>query len=104
MVTPSPKEGWGVTTIEGNACGSPVVASDAPGLRDAVRDGETGFLFPYGDVEALVERTRRLLVDEELRRRFSEAAVRWAGRFRWERSAEKTLDWLRGLSEGGEGR
>jgi len=101
MVTPSPKEGWGVTTIEGNACGTPVVASDAPGLRDAVRDGETGFLFPYGDVEALADHARRLLLDGDLRRRFSEAAISWAGRFRWESSAEETLHWLRELAEQG---
>ncbi|MBN1826782.1 MAG: glycosyltransferase family 4 protein [Candidatus Eisenbacteria bacterium] len=104
MVTPSPKEGWGVTTIEGNACGTPVVASDAPGLRDAVRDGRTGFLFPYGDVEAMADRVRRLLTDRELRRRFSEEAVLWAGRFRWDRSAEETLEWLRALAGRGEER
>jgi glycosyltransferase involved in cell wall biosynthesis len=48
----SAKEGWGLTVIESNALGTPNVASDAPGLRDSVRHGETGFLVPVGDVEA----------------------------------------------------
>jgi len=94
MATPSPKEGWGVTTIEANACGTPVVASDVPGLRDAVRDGETGLLVPYGDVDALAEALRRVLGDQEQRTRFSEASIRWADRFHWEKSAEETVQWL----------
>jgi glycosyltransferase involved in cell wall biosynthesis len=94
MATPSPKEGWGVTTIEANACGTPVVASDVPGLRDAVRNEETGLLVPYGDVGALAGAVRRVLGDESLRRRLSEASIRWADRFHWEKSAEETLQWL----------
>jgi len=43
---PSPKEGWGLTVIEANACGTPVVASRSPGLVESVRDGETGILVP----------------------------------------------------------
>ncbi|MFQ5600092.1 MAG: glycosyltransferase family 4 protein [Candidatus Krumholzibacteriia bacterium] len=94
MVTPSPKEGWGVTTIEANACGTPVIASDVPGLRDAVLDGETGLLFPFGDVPALSDRITRLLNDEALRRELTAKAIEWAGRFRWERSAHETVEWL----------
>lgn len=99
MVTPSPKEGWGVTTIEANACGTPVIASDVPGLRDAVRREETGLLFPYGDVDALTASMERLLGDERLREGFSRAAIEWAGRFTWERSAEETLAWLESVIE-----
>lgn len=94
MVTPSPKEGWGVTTIEANACGTPVIASDVPGLRDAVRDGQTGSLFPYADVPALTAAMERLLRDDELRGRYARAAIEWAGRFTWERAAEETAQWL----------
>ena len=49
-VNTSEKEGWGMTVIEGNACGAPSVSSNVHGLRDAVRDGETGLLFPCGAV------------------------------------------------------
>jgi glycosyltransferase involved in cell wall biosynthesis len=94
VVTPSPKEGWGVTTIEANACGTPVIASDVPGLRDAVRHDETGLLFPYGDGAALTAAMERVLTDGLLRERLSRGALAWAGRFRWERSAEETVAWL----------
>lgn len=99
MVTPSPKEGWGVTTIEANACGTPVVASNVPGLRDAVRDGETGFLYPYGDVPAMAKAVTELLSDDKLREKFATAAIAWAGRFRWENSAKETVQWLESVIE-----
>ncbi|MBI5868525.1 MAG: glycosyltransferase family 4 protein [candidate division Zixibacteria bacterium] len=49
VVCPSLKEGWGLTNIEANACGAPVVCANVPGLRDSAIDGETGLLYPYGD-------------------------------------------------------
>jgi glycosyltransferase involved in cell wall biosynthesis len=84
----SPKEGWGIANLEAAACGTPTVASDAPGLRDSVRHGETGFLVPHGDVGELARRTGSLLTDHALRRRQAIAARRFAEGFSWEASAE----------------
>src|SRR5262249_50903782 len=67
LATASEKEGWGLTVLEAAACGTPAVASDAPGLRDAIRDGETGLLVRSGDVGALAAALRRVLEDAELR-------------------------------------
>lgn len=88
VANPSAKEGWGLTVIEANACGVPVVASDVPGLRDSVRDGETGLLYDYGDVEKLAEKLLLVLRDEHLCARLSRGAAEFADGFRWERSAE----------------
>ena len=63
LVQPSRKEGWGLTVLEANACGTPVVATDVPGLRDAVRDGETGLLVASGDPAALARGILRVLDD-----------------------------------------
>src|SRR5262249_39911163 len=72
----------------------PVVATDAPGLRDAVRDGETGFLVPDGAegafVDALAARIAALLADAALAERLSAAALAWSQRFRWEAAAGTT--------------
>jgi glycosyltransferase involved in cell wall biosynthesis len=93
-VATSSKEGWGLTVIEANACGTPAIASDVPGLRDSVRDNETGLLYPYGDVEALARRIILLLEDAALRRRLSEGAVGWAKQFDWETAADRTIEFL----------
>jgi glycosyltransferase involved in cell wall biosynthesis len=81
---PSPKEGWGLTVVEANACGVPVVASRSPGLVDSVRDGQTGFLVEHGNVEQLAARLVEILVDRGLRERLSAGAIEWARRFSWE--------------------
>lgn len=88
-VCPSAKEGWGLTVIESNALGTPNVASDAPGLRDSVRDGETGFLAPVGDAKAFAARIGELLGDDALAARMSDAALAWSRGFRWESAADR---------------
>ena len=63
--------------------GLPVVASDRPGLKDSVRDGETGFLVPYGDAAAFAGAALRILREPALFDRLSEAARQWAATFSW---------------------
>lgn len=89
-VYPSPKEGWGITNIEAAACGTPVVASDSPGLRESVVDGESGLLVPHDDPEAWADAMTRVLEDGGLRRRLAEGALEHAERFSWERAANET--------------
>jgi len=88
-VLTSPKEGWGIVNLEAAASGTPTVASDSPGLRDSVRDGETGFLVPHGDVGALAERIRRLLDDPDLRKRMGRRGRAFAEELSWDRTADR---------------
>ena len=83
----SPKEGWGITSIEASACGTPTVASDSPGLRETVRHGETGLLVPHGDVEALAAALGRTL-QPETRDRMGRAARTMAERYTWDGVAD----------------
>jgi glycosyltransferase involved in cell wall biosynthesis len=86
-VCPSEKEGWGLTVIEANAVGTPVVASDAPGLRDSVRHGETGWLVPIGDVAGFSERMAALLAADDAAEAMAERALAWSRRFDWDSAA-----------------
>lgn len=86
-VFPSPKEGWGITIMEAAACGTPSLASDAPGLRDSVRNGVTGLLVPHGDVPALAQGMLRLAADRALVERLGRAAREWAMQLSWETAA-----------------
>jgi glycosyltransferase involved in cell wall biosynthesis len=88
-VCPSEKEGWGLTVIESNAVGTPVVATDADGLRDSVRDGETGFLVAEGDVDGFARRIGELLRDDARAALMSRAALDWSRRFDWEIAADE---------------
>ncbi len=92
VANPSSKEGWGVTVIEANACGTPVIASNVPGLRDAVVDGETGLLVPYGDIAALAGKLTEVLRNDSLRDDLGKSALEWAGKFNWDLAAEGILE------------
>ena len=92
VVNTSAKEGWGLTVTEANACGVPAVASDVPGLRDAVKDHETGLLYEYGNIEQLAEKILLLLRDEHLRSRLMKGALEYAHSLTWDKSAETMLD------------
>ncbi|MBN2586153.1 MAG: glycosyltransferase family 4 protein [Candidatus Fermentibacteraceae bacterium] len=90
-VFPSEKEGWGLTVIEANACGTPVIASDSDGLRDSVRNGETGILVPHGDLEALASEMGKLSADPARRSLLGNNGIKWAGSFDWDITAERML-------------
>jgi glycosyltransferase involved in cell wall biosynthesis len=88
-VCASEKEGWGLTVIEANAVGTPVVASDAPGLRDSVRHGETGWLAPIGDVSAFRARIADLLRAGDAAEAMARRGEEWARRFDWDVAASE---------------
>lgn len=90
LVNPSSKEGWGLTNIEANACGTVTVASNVDGLRDSVKDGESGILFPYGDYREMARNIIQLLTDTVYRTHMEKTALAWAARFTWDRTAEET--------------
>jgi glycosyltransferase involved in cell wall biosynthesis len=97
----SPKEGWGITNLEAAACGTPVVASDSPGLRESVRDGFSGFLVAHGDVTAMARVFRRLASDPDLMQRLGVQAREFACTFSWERAADETERHLRDVLQRG---
>jgi glycosyltransferase involved in cell wall biosynthesis len=90
VVLPSPKEGWGISNVEAAACGTPALASDSPGLRESVRHGETGFLVPHGDVQALADRLVELAGDPALTARLGRGARAFAEQLSWDRAARAT--------------
>lgn len=92
----SANEGWGISNLEAAACGTPTIASDVPGLRDSVVDGQTGFLVPHGDVETLSRRIEDLLGDDEKRKRLGVGARSFAEGFGWDASARAMEAFLSG--------
>ena len=74
IVAPSVVENLPNTVLEAMACGVPAVAFDTGGMADAVRHKETGYLVPFGDVEALAMGIDTLLMNDDLRFRLGRAS------------------------------
>lgn len=75
---PSLREGLPNAVIEAAACGVPTVAWDATGVSDAVLQGETGYVLPMGDINAMAEKISTILTSADERERLAVAARRFA--------------------------
>jgi glycosyltransferase involved in cell wall biosynthesis len=83
------------------ALGKPVVAPDQENIRELVRDGIEGSLFPPGDPTGLVRAIRQLAEDDERRRSLGASAARRVSEegLTWERNAERVETMVRELRE-----
>jgi len=80
-----------LTNVEANACGTPVVASDVPGLTDSVLNEKSGILFEYGNEKKLSEILIQIISDSQLREKLSKGGLEWAETFSWDKAAEESL-------------
>lgn len=86
LVLPSEAEGFPLVLIEAMAAGVPIVATDAPGIRDVVLAGKTGLLVPVGSPSELAAAVQSLVNDPARRQRLADAArADVIARFTWER-------------------
>jgi glycosyltransferase involved in cell wall biosynthesis len=76
VVLPSYREGLPTVILEAKAAGKPVVGAAVTGIVDVVTDGETGLLFPAGDVCALTHALARLITDKALATKLALAGQR----------------------------
>ncbi len=97
-LTPSLKEGWGLTIVEAGAVGTPSVAfQDAGGVTEAIVDGKTGML-AHGTAD-FIAAVRALLADDELREEMGRAAQGHAARFTWSASGRRFADLILAVTE-----
>jgi phosphoheptose isomerase len=79
-------EPFGITPVESMACGTPVVGSNVGGIKFTVRDGETGYLVPPEDADALAGRLLYLYQNPKVRGLLGRQAVRRANDlFTWQK-------------------
>lgn len=88
-VNTSPKEGWGLTSIESQSSGTPSIVPDSAGLRETVKNGVSGYIYPFGDTKILSEILIKILKDRKLVVEMGKNAKKWAANFSWDESAKK---------------
>jgi len=92
--------GWSNAVIEAMACKTAVACTDIGGSRDFAIHEETALLSPPKDTEAMAENVLRLLGDEGLRRRLTEAAYEKSLEFDWGKCAERFEELVREWKNG----
>lgn len=97
IVVPGDMEGFGIVMLEAGACGLPTLAADLEGIGDVIEDGVNGWFAPSEDADAFVQRIESLLADPEALRAASARTAEYvSSTFRWDRTAERYLEVLRG--------
>jgi glycosyltransferase involved in cell wall biosynthesis len=94
LVLQSVREGWGLVVTEANACGTPVIASNVPGLRESVIDGQTGMLVSRGNINEIADKIILLLENHQLREQMCREAIRHSKKFDIEISSATMLEFL----------
>jgi glycosyltransferase involved in cell wall biosynthesis len=94
LLFPAVREGWGLVVLEANACRTPAIGYDVPGLRDSIKDGVNGALVPAGDHDAMAQAASRLISDKDGYARLCGSSAAYSEGFTWERSAREFLSCL----------
>ena len=86
-------EGFGITAIEGAACGRVVLASDLEGLKDAIKDNRNGFLIEHENADAWVKKIEEVLADDGFRKEFGEKCCQFViNNYSWDKIAQRYLE------------
>jgi phosphatidylinositol alpha-1,6-mannosyltransferase len=86
-------EGFGITAIEAGACGKVVLASNIEGLKDAIIDGQNGFLVESENPEAWVIKINEVLSDSFDRKNFGEKASQFVNEnYSWGKISKRYLE------------
>jgi D-inositol-3-phosphate glycosyltransferase len=91
VVVPSHSESFGLVAVEAQACGTPVVAAAAGGLRTAVRDGVSGTLVDGHNPADYADAIWRLITDSGKRARLARGARQHASGFGWSVTVDRLL-------------
>ena len=94
IVVPSIREGWGLIITEANACGTPAIGYIVPGLRDAIKNEETGLLTEKNDQKSLAKTILKFFEDNSLKEKLTKNALKWSHEFSWDNSACVSLEIL----------
>jgi len=99
LAFPSLIEEWGLVAMEAAACGTPTVGFNVPGIKDAIRNGETGLLAKTR--KEFIQSIIKIIKDRGLRLRLSEGAKSWVRQFSWEHAAQSFIKRISDLEREG---
>ncbi|MEM1554496.1 MAG: glycosyltransferase family 4 protein [Thermoproteota archaeon] len=91
LVHPSLREGWATPVIEANACGTPAIGTDVPGVRNTIINGVTGYLVPYGNPKVLAEKIISIITEPEKTQKMAKMAIEFASQYDINKTIEMAI-------------
>jgi glycosyltransferase involved in cell wall biosynthesis len=91
LLVTSVREGWGMVITEANSVGTPAVGYDVPGVRDAIRNGETGLLAAPASPVTLADLSVRFVANKDQYSAACRKAADWAATLSWGRTAASLM-------------
>lgn len=92
LIFPSIREGWGMIISEAGALGTPSITYDAPGMRDAVNNGQAGYMCKEKSAEGIVQCMRKILEDEEEYREMQKRAWEFANQLDFDKTGQMFVE------------
>jgi glycosyltransferase involved in cell wall biosynthesis len=92
LVLPSRHDSFGRVVVEAMATGLPTLLSEHVGAKEAVAEGETGWVVPADDVDALANRMKWCVEHQEQVRAMRDACINTAQNYSWEAYHERVID------------
>lgn len=89
LIHPSKKEGWGMTVLEANTVGTPVIGYNIEGLKDSIKNNETGLVVD-SNPNSLSTGIKKLISNKKEFNKLSKNAEKWAKLFSWEKSTKES--------------
>lgn len=99
VIHPSKKEGWGLTVIESNSVGTPVVGYKVSGLKDSISHLNTGLLTDHNTPQDLADNVLSLINNKKLYDKLSVNATKWAKKFCWNKTGLESWKLLKNIYE-----
>lgn len=99
LLFPSIREGWGIPITEAGCVGTPSIAFDSPGIREAVDYGKAGYLCAENTVEGLAAQMRMVISDEMVYSNKRESAYAYSSQFLWDEAGKEFERFMEQLKE-----
>jgi len=95
LISTSFVEGWGMTVVEANACGTPAVAYKAGSLPEVIKEGRNGFLVEYKDFDGMAKALDYIV--EQSDGKIFRSSYEESLKYDWDKTAEEYHGFLRSL-------
>ncbi|ARM76170.1 glycosyltransferase family 4 protein [Acidianus manzaensis] len=89
IVSTSFIEGWGMTIVEANSCGTPAIAYNTGSMPEIIRNGYNGFTVGYKDFDAMASKIDYITSNEDIMKEYSINSLNESKKYDWNNTAKE---------------